>query len=151
MDLETKKFGRVTGPKELGGAADLIKQFKLWPHHEFFCKRSLPLSISETNYLKNVVGDSEIRKGEGMELNQLFQSASNPRQGNLDMGPFDLGLLGEAFHMMETACVDLPLVSMHLDLMFNRQRRGSPQWRLSRELSPKTRRGSIKSKKTKIK
>ncbi|XVF45987.1 hypothetical protein PTKIN_Ptkin02bG0252000 [Pterospermum kingtungense] len=122
MDLETKKFGRVTGPKELGGAADLIKQFKLWPHHEFFCKRSLPLSISETNYLKNVVGDSEIRKGEGMELNQLFQSASNPRQGNLDMGPFDLGLLGEAFHMMETACVDLPLAEKGIPTMASKSR-----------------------------
>ena len=48
----------VTGPKELGGAADLINQFKLWPHHEFFCKNSLPLSISETDYLRNVVGDT---------------------------------------------------------------------------------------------
>lgn len=104
----------VTGPKELGGGADLIKQFKLWPHHEFFCKRSLPLSISETNYLKNVVGDTEIRKGDGMELNQLFQNASDSRHRKLRMGPLDLGLLGEAFHMIETASVDLPLVSIWL-------------------------------------
>ncbi|XVF45992.1 hypothetical protein PTKIN_Ptkin02bG0252300 [Pterospermum kingtungense] len=101
----------VIGPEELGRAADVIKQFKLWPHHEFFCKRSLPLLISETNYLKNVVRATEVRKGGGMELNLLFQNASNPRRRDLNMGPFDLGLLGEAFHMMETACVGLPLVS----------------------------------------
>ncbi|XP_022762200.1 mediator of RNA polymerase II transcription subunit 19a-like isoform X2 [Durio zibethinus] len=101
MDFESKKFGR--GPKELGGAADLINQFKLWPHHDFFCKRSLPLLISETNYLRNVVGDTEIRKGEGMELHQLFQNASDSRRRNLHIGHFDLDLLGEAFQMNETA------------------------------------------------
>lgn len=101
----------ITGPKELGGAVDLIKKFKLWPHHEFFCKRPLPLSISETTYIRNVVGDTEIRKGKGMELDQLFPNASDSRGRNLSIGPFDLDLLGEAFQMRESACVDLPLVS----------------------------------------
>lgn len=119
---EIKKFGRVTGPKELGGGADLIKQFKLWPHHEFFCKRSLPLSISETNYLQNVVGDTEIRKGDGMELNQLFQNASDSRHRKLRMGPLDLGLLGEAFHMIETASVDLPLAEKGIPTMGSKSR-----------------------------
>ncbi|XWS67423.1 hypothetical protein CRYUN_Cryun04dG0005300 [Craigia yunnanensis] len=120
MDLENKKFGR--GHKELGGAADLINQFKLWPHHEFFCKRSLPLSISETNYLRNVVGDTEIRKGEGMELNQLFQDPSDSRRRNLHIGPFDLGLLGEAFHIRETARVDLPLAEKGIPTMLSKSR-----------------------------
>ncbi|GLT52189.1 hypothetical protein SLA2020_255420 [Shorea laevis] len=74
MDMEGSKFGE--GPRELGGAGDLISQFKLWPLHEFLCKRLLPLSILETRYLHNVVGDTEIRKGEGMELAQLFQNDS---------------------------------------------------------------------------
>ncbi|KAK7852881.1 putative mediator of rna polymerase ii transcription subunit 19b [Quercus suber] len=62
------------GPRELSGAVDLINQCKLWPHHEFFCKRPLPLSVSQTHYLRNVVGDTEIRRGEGMELDQLSQN-----------------------------------------------------------------------------
>ncbi|XVE94252.1 hypothetical protein REPUB_Repub01dG0265600 [Reevesia pubescens] len=120
MDLESMKFGR--GPKELCGAADLINQFKLWPHHEFFCKRSLPLSISETNYLRNVVGDTEIRKGKGMELDQLFQNASDSRQRNLRIGPFDLDLLGEAFHMRESVSVDLPLAEKGIPTMVSKSR-----------------------------
>lgn len=120
MDLENKNFGR--GPKELGGGADLISQFKLWQHHEFFCKRSLPLSISETNYLRNVVGDTEIRKGEGMELSQLFQNAPDSRPRNLGIGPFDLGILGEAFHMRATARVDLPLAEKGIPTLVSKSR-----------------------------
>ncbi|KAL0389204.1 UNVERIFIED_CONTAM: Mediator of RNA polymerase II transcription subunita [Sesamum calycinum] len=63
MDPDYKKFGR--GPRELTGAVDLISHYRLFPHHDFFCKRSLPVSISDTYYLHNVVGDTELRKGEG--------------------------------------------------------------------------------------
>ncbi|KDP38025.1 hypothetical protein JCGZ_04668 [Jatropha curcas] len=108
MDLEGKTFGR--GQRELGGAVDLVSQYKLWPHHEFFCKRSLPLSISETRYLQNVVGDTEIRKGEGMELDQLFHNTPNLRERNVHARilPFDLGVLREAFQMRESTPVVLP-------------------------------------------
>ncbi|GMN22405.1 hypothetical protein TIFTF001_050206 [Ficus carica] len=94
-------------PRELGGAADLISQFKLWPHYESFCKKSIPLSISETRYLHNVVGDTEIRKGEGMELDQLFRNASHSRERNTHMHLFDLDILGDAFRMRETTSVNL--------------------------------------------
>ncbi|GLT51262.1 hypothetical protein SLA2020_246830 [Shorea laevis] len=104
MDMKGSKFGE--GPRELGGAVDLITQFKLWPLHEFLCKRLLPLSILETHYLHNVVGDTEIGKGEGMELAQLFQNDSF-RGKNQHFNPFDLDLLMEAFRMQETASVDL--------------------------------------------
>ncbi|CAL9015941.1 unnamed protein product, partial [Prunus brigantina] len=96
-----------SGPRELGGGADLINLYKLWPHHEFFCKRSLPLSISETHYLHNVVGDTLIRKGEGMELDQLFQSNLYMRE-NAHIHPFDLDVLCEAFLIRETTPVKLP-------------------------------------------
>ncbi|KAG8637476.1 mediator of RNA polymerase II transcription subunit 19a isoform X1 [Manihot esculenta] len=103
---EGKAFGG--GPRELGGAVDLINQYKLWPHHELFCKRSLPLSISETHYFRNVVGDTQIRKGEGMELDQLFHNASYLREKNSCIHPFDIGELVEAFHIRETTPLDLP-------------------------------------------
>ncbi|KAI5331596.1 hypothetical protein L3X38_021722 [Prunus dulcis] len=106
MDLEAKRFGR--GPRELGGATDLINLYKLWPHHEFFCKRSLPLSISETHYLHNVVGDTLIRKGEGMDFDQLFQSNLYMREKNAHIHPFDLDVLCEAFLIRETTPVKLP-------------------------------------------
>ncbi|XP_022143547.1 mediator of RNA polymerase II transcription subunit 19a-like isoform X1 [Momordica charantia] len=106
MESEDKKFGR--GPRELTGAVDLISHYKLLPHHEFFCKKSLPLSISDTHYLHNVVGDTEIRKGEGMQLNQLIQNTSYPRETNARIQPFDQDILIEAFQLRETGPVDLP-------------------------------------------
>lgn len=98
------------GPRELTGAVDLISHYKLLPHHDFFCKRSLPLSISDTHYLHHVVGDTEIRKGEGMQLDQLIQNTSYSRDTNTRIQPFDLDILREAFQLRETAPVDLPLV-----------------------------------------
>ncbi|XP_020256373.1 mediator of RNA polymerase II transcription subunit 19a-like isoform X2 [Asparagus officinalis] len=101
-----KKFGR--GPRELTGAVDLISHYKLVAHHDFFCKRSLPLSISDTHYLHNVVGDTEIRKGEGMELDQLFQTAPYLRETTAHIQPFDLDSLGQAFQLRDAAPIDLP-------------------------------------------
>ncbi|KAL6990655.1 Mediator of RNA polymerase II transcription subunit 19-A [Sarracenia purpurea var. burkii] len=98
----------MLGPRELTGAVDLISHYKLLPHYEFFCKRSLPLSISDTHYLHNVVGDTEIRKGEGMQLDQLIEDTSYSRETNAHIQPFDLDVLAEAFHLRETAPVDLP-------------------------------------------
>ncbi|XP_034691675.1 mediator of RNA polymerase II transcription subunit 19a isoform X1 [Vitis riparia] len=106
MDPEGAKFGR--GPRELTGAVDLINHYKLVAHHEFFCKRSLPLSISDTHYLHNVVGDTEIRKGDGMQLDQLIQNTSYSRDTNVRIQPFDLDVLREAFQLRETAPIDLP-------------------------------------------
>eukprot|EP00258_Populus_trichocarpa_P007832 XP_002312859.3 mediator of RNA polymerase II transcription subunit 19a [Populus trichocarpa] len=104
MDPESKKFG--IGPRELTGAVDLISHYKLLPHYEYFCKRSLPLSIADTHYLHNVVGDTEIRKGERMQLDQLIQNTS--RDSNACIQPFDLNVLREAFQLKETTPIDLP-------------------------------------------
>ncbi|KAF7120292.1 hypothetical protein RHSIM_Rhsim13G0055200 [Rhododendron simsii] len=109
MDPEGKRFGRV-GPRELTGAVDLISHYKLLPHHQFFCKRSLPLSISDSHYLRNVVGDSEVMKGEGMQLDQLIQDTSYSRETNVCIQPFDLPVLTKAFQLRETAPIDLSTV-----------------------------------------
>ncbi|CAL4905097.1 unnamed protein product [Urochloa decumbens] len=105
MDSDEQKFGK--GPRELTGGVDLINHYKLLPHHDFFCKKPLPLAISDTHYLHNVVGDTEIRKGEGMELDQLVQSAYM-RDKPAFIQPFDMEILGQAFQLRETAPVDLP-------------------------------------------
>lgn len=101
----------ISGPRELTGAVDLINHYKLWVHHDFFCKKPLPASISETHYLHNVVGDTEIRKGEGMELDQLFQNTSYLREPSAQIKPFDLDTLRQAFQLSESAPADLPSVS----------------------------------------
>ncbi|CAI9116157.1 OLC1v1017237C1 [Oldenlandia corymbosa var. corymbosa] len=106
MDSDSKKFGR--GPRELTGAVDLLSYYKLLPQHEYFCKKSLPVAISDTHYLHNVVGDTEIRKGEGMQLDQLIQDGSLSRETNARIQPFDLDVLREALQFRETAPVDLP-------------------------------------------
>ncbi|GAB2226364.1 hypothetical protein Drorol1_Dr00022168 [Drosera rotundifolia] len=105
MDSEGRKFGR--GPRELTGAIDLINHYKLLPHQEFFCKKSLPLSISDTHYLHYVVGETDIRKGEGMQLDQLTEYPYL-QNGNARIQPLDLDILGEAFHLRETAPLVLP-------------------------------------------
>lgn len=89
-----------TGNRELGGAQDLVNQYKLWPYYEFFCKNSLPSSITETHYLRNLVGDTKIKKGEGMELDQLcWNTNTSEKKGCLS--PFELDVLSEAFHLRE--------------------------------------------------
>eukprot|EP00252_Welwitschia_mirabilis_P028093 TRINITY_DN9978_c0_g1_i1.p1 TRINITY_DN9978_c0_g1~~TRINITY_DN9978_c0_g1_i1.p1 ORF type:complete len:251 (+),score=87.41 TRINITY_DN9978_c0_g1_i1:195-947(+) len=96
-----------TGPKELTGTFDLIHQYGLRPHYDLFCKKTLPASIAETCYLNNVVGDTEIRKGEGMELNQLLQETT---KGPFVSGlrPFDLETLRQAFELRESGHIQLP-------------------------------------------
>ncbi|KAE9605713.1 hypothetical protein Lalb_Chr10g0100241 [Lupinus albus] len=106
MDSEGKKFGG--GPRELTGAVDLVSHFKLQPHFEFFCKRPLPVSIADTHYLHNVVGDTEIRKGDGMQLDQLIQNTSSFRGTSARIQPFDLDILKEAFQLREAGPIDLP-------------------------------------------
>ncbi|KAK8289322.1 hypothetical protein V6Z11_D07G182200 [Gossypium hirsutum] len=106
MDAGGNKFGG--GPRELSGVVDLISRYKLLPHHDFFCKRPLPLSIADTHYLHNVAGDTEIRKGEGMQLDQLNQNTSHNRDTNARIQPFDFDILKEAFQLRETTPVELP-------------------------------------------
>ncbi|KAF6163076.1 hypothetical protein GIB67_001404 [Kingdonia uniflora] len=106
MDPEGKKFGR--GPREVTGAVDLINYYKLWIHHEFFCKRSLPSSVSESHYLHSIVGDTKIIKGEGMGFDKLFENTLYTRDGNVHIQPFDLNTLREAFQLRETTFVDIP-------------------------------------------
>ncbi|CAO2818948.1 unnamed protein product [Amaranthus hypochondriacus] len=108
MDSEGRKFGRGPGPRELTGAVDLITHYKLLPLYEFFCKKSLPVSIADTHYLHNVVGDTEIRKGEGMQLDQLIQNPSYTVDGNTRIRPFNLDSLRQALHLRETTPVELP-------------------------------------------
>ncbi|CAN8299424.1 unnamed protein product [Cochlearia groenlandica] len=106
MEPEHSKFG---GPRELCGAVDLISRYQLVQHHEFFCKKSLPASLSDAHYLHNVVGNTEIRKGEGMQLDQLIQNTSQSRETNIRIQPFDIDELKEAFQLNDTTPVELPL------------------------------------------
>ncbi|XP_074269604.1 putative mediator of RNA polymerase II transcription subunit 19b isoform X2 [Silene latifolia] len=105
MSFKGAKFG--FGPKELGGSVDLVNHYKLQSLHEFFCKRSLPMSVSETPYLQNVVGDREIRKGAGMELDQLSENLALPEDKKGSVHPFRLDVLADVFHMQETATARL--------------------------------------------
>lgn len=155
-----------TGPRELTGAVDLINHYKLSGHHDFFCKRSLPLSVADTHYLHNVVGDTEIRKGEGMELGQLFLGAPYLRESTAQIQQFDLEILGQAFQLRDTAPIDLPMVRtlsfqwedaflllcptrVHF-VMFCSQTKEYLQFLGNRKEILRTRRGSTESTRTKI-
>ncbi|XP_078440215.1 putative mediator of RNA polymerase II transcription subunit 19b [Wolffia australiana] len=112
MESDTKKFGR--GTRELNGAVDLISHYKLEAQHEFFCRKPLPVPISETHYLHNAPGDTEIRHGVGMELEQLFvvdsisPSFASLRETGAGIRPFDLDSLRLAFPFREASPVELP-------------------------------------------
>ncbi|KAJ0243359.1 Mediator of RNA polymerase II transcription subunit 19a [Hirschfeldia incana] len=108
MEPERTIFG---GPRELCGAVDLISQYKLLQHHEFFCKKSLAVSLSDSHYLHNVVGDTEIRKGDGMQLDQLIQNMSQSREthNSTRIQPFEMDELMEAFQLSDMTPVELPL------------------------------------------
>ncbi|CAN8256546.1 unnamed protein product [Cochlearia groenlandica] len=105
MEPESTKFG---GTRELCGAVDLISRYQLAQHHEFFCKKSLPASLSDARYLHNVVGDTEIRKGDGMQLDQLIQNTPYSQETNTRIQPFDIVDLEEAFHISDMTPVELP-------------------------------------------
>lgn len=69
-------WSSCAGPRELCSAVNLISQYKLLKHHEFFWKKSFNVSQSDSHCLYNVVGDTEIRKGDVMHLYELIQNMS---------------------------------------------------------------------------
>lgn len=96
------------GPRsrELTGAEDLVAHYGLQELYEQFCKKPLPVAIADSNYLQHVVGDIEIRKGEGMEFGQLIAGPSN--RAPVDIQPLDLQLLQWAFTLKENGPISLP-------------------------------------------
>lgn len=102
-----------------------------------------------------------------MELDQLFQSAPYLRETTAHIQPFDLDILGQAFQLRETAPIDLPSVrSISLQWLFvvfpitrfyerssvilYRQKKEYLQFIQNQKASPRTRTGSIKSTRKKI-
>jgi hypothetical protein len=100
------------GVQELTGAVDLLTHYSLREHYETFCKKPLPPSLAETHYLQNVVGDTEIRRGEGMELGELVQVAgtSGMPSESVTFHPLNFEMLRQAFTLRETGPILLPEV-----------------------------------------
>ncbi|XP_020229167.1 mediator of RNA polymerase II transcription subunit 19a isoform X3 [Cajanus cajan] len=57
---------------------------------------------------KKFGGDTEIRKGDGMQLDQLIQNSSLSSGTNYRIQPLDFDILKEAFQLKENAPIDLP-------------------------------------------
>ncbi|KAI4368071.1 hypothetical protein MLD38_016674 [Melastoma candidum] len=100
---EGRTFGK--GPRELCGAVDLISKFKLQKHCDLFCRSSVPSSLTVSNYLGDVVGDSKIRKEEEANLDRLLPSTHRVKDGRYDISPFDLRVLLGAFELREAVDV----------------------------------------------
>ncbi|KAL3685104.1 hypothetical protein R1sor_003126 [Riccia sorocarpa] len=112
-DLGTSVFRLLSavGPRqrELTGAIDLVQHYGLSDLYNYFCKSTLPVAIADTQYLQQVVGDTEIRKGEGMELGQLVDpSAEQHFTQSVTVQPLDLQLLQWAFTLQENKPIQLP-------------------------------------------
>lgn len=95
------------------GAVDLISHYHLREQYETFCKKPLPTSIADSKYFSNVVGDTELRRGEGMELGQLLQgeAGSSIPSDRVPFQSFDIEVLRKAFTLKETGPISLPEVS----------------------------------------
>ncbi|KAG6642068.1 hypothetical protein CIPAW_09G118000 [Carya illinoinensis] len=63
--------------------------------------------VNLAHTLHNVVGDTEIRKGKGMELDQAFRNISYLQKRNANIHPLNLDELRNAFLMRETSPVYL--------------------------------------------
>lgn len=105
--------GFATGARELTGAVDLISHYRLREQYDTFCKKTLPTSIADSKYFSNVVGDTELRRGEGMELGQLLQgeAGSSMPSDRVPFQPFDIEVLRKAFTLKETGPISLPEVN----------------------------------------
>lgn len=108
----------VPRPRELTGAVDLLSHYGLRDQYEAFCRKPLPLSIGESHYLKNVVGETEIRKGEGMELGQLLGAGMETL--NVHIQPFDVDVLHQAFSLKESGSISLPEADRGIPTMSGR-------------------------------
>ncbi|KAG6642069.1 hypothetical protein CIPAW_09G118000 [Carya illinoinensis] len=82
MDLDGRKFARV-----------LLQEVTSF--------------VNLAHTLHNVVGDTEIRKGKGMELDQAFRNISYLQKRNANIHPLNLDELRNAFLMRETSPVYL--------------------------------------------
>jgi hypothetical protein len=112
----------AAGPRELTGAVDLISHYQLREQYETFCKKPLPTSISDSQYFSNVVGDIELRMGEGMDLGQLIQgpAGSSMTSDRVPFEPLDIEVLRKAFTLKEAGPISLPEVSSpgHKQIVF---------------------------------
>ena len=94
--------------RELTGAVDLLSYYGLREQYDKFCQKPLPASIGESHYLKDVVGDIEIRKGDDMELGQLLGPENE--NFNVHLRQFDVDILQQAFSLKESGPTSLPEV-----------------------------------------
>lgn len=104
--LHFRLIAATPRPRELTGAVDLLSYYGLRNHYETGFRTPLPVSIGEGRYLKNVVGNTDIRKGEGMELGQLL--GPDAENCNEHIHEFDLDVLRQAFSLRVSAPILLP-------------------------------------------
>lgn len=92
--------------RELTGAVDLLSYYGLKEVHEKFCQKPIPASIGDSLYLKNIVGDIDIRKGDEMELGQLMELDFD--NVSVHIHQFEIDTLQQAFTLRESGPISLP-------------------------------------------
>lgn len=101
-----RRSQRRCGPQELTGAVDMLTHYGLRDHYEAFCKKPLPLTMGASKYLRNVVSDLDIQRGEGMELGQFLALENGVT--SVDIHQFDTNVLHEAFSLRESGSISIP-------------------------------------------
>lgn len=98
----------VRTPDQTTGAVDLLSAYGLKSAYEALCTKPIPDFIDNSRCFKSVVGDTTIRRGDGMELAQLVDRQPPAQPLSVDrLQPFSLEALRSAFTFRETAPVQL--------------------------------------------
>jgi uncharacterized protein YqgV (UPF0045/DUF77 family) len=107
-----RQFPFCIGQGELSGAVDLLAHHGLGDYYELFCKRPFPHTLQASKYVRNVLSESDIQKGEGMELEQVLTRADDEvSRSNLKIQELPMETLYEAFNLRESSLRLLPKVS----------------------------------------
>ncbi|GBG88579.1 hypothetical protein CBR_g48048 [Chara braunii] len=98
-------------PREVTASTDLLSHFQLRDTYNSFSKKEFhKVTVADSGYLSRVVGETEIRRGVGMELGQLIDepAAFTDSLHVTDLRPLDLEFLRGAFTFKENAAVFIP-------------------------------------------
>lgn len=83
---------------EVTGGSDLLQHFALRTHYDALQKQPPPEYVAQSGYLKKPVGDTALRRGEGMQLGQLLDpNWSGMASETTSIAPLGLEALRGAF------------------------------------------------------
>ena len=89
----------------------MLAHHGLGEYYELFCKKPFLDTIQSSKYVRNVLSDLDIQKGEGMELEQVLKQDDMGSKSITKIHEFPMKTLFEAFNLRESSLKLLPKAS----------------------------------------